>query len=65
MRVISCNSSLEVSCCWLVGRLSSLGSPATPETDSKRQGGLFTCCGRKQQPTTSPPEAQPSSATFR
>ncbi|CAL5229889.1 g13304 [Coccomyxa viridis] len=46
-------------------QLSSLGSPATPEMDSKRQGGLFTCCGRKQQPTTSPPEAQPSSATFR
>ena len=51
---------------WLsVGRLSNLGCPATPEADGKRQGGLFNCCGRKLQPTTSPPEAQPSAGTLR
>ena len=63
---VFCNICLGNTEPWLaVGRLGSLGSPATPEMDSKRQGGLFNCCGRKQQPTTSPPEAQPSSATFR
>lgn len=51
----------------VLGRLSGLGSPATPGLDGRRPpgGGIFNCCGRKQQPTTSPPEAQPASATFR
>ena len=55
--------TVDVTLC--VGRLSSVSNPATPGMDGKRPGGLFNCCGRKTQPTTSPPEAQPNSATFR
>ena len=48
-----------------VCRLDPFSSPATPSVDGRRQGGFLGCCGRKQQPTTSPPEGQLSSATFR